>query len=87
MFLSGQALVRGPPPGTGDAAAARTALCWLVIPEKKRKQIPLTVNEARDGLVKRPQPWPAGPNGGRRDEVIYYQYRHERARRTLRGNR
>jgi len=31
------------------------------------------------------QPWPAGPNGGRRDQVIYYQYRHERARRTLRG--
>ena len=21
------------------------------------------------------QPWPAGPNGGRRDQVIYYQYR------------
>jgi hypothetical protein len=31
------------------------------------------------------QPWPAGPNGGHRDQVIYYQYRHDRARRTLRG--
>ncbi|MBA0083391.1 MAG: IS1634 family transposase, partial [Acidobacteria bacterium Pan2503] len=31
------------------------------------------------------QPWPAGPNSGGRDQVIYYQYRHERARRTLRG--
>jgi hypothetical protein len=31
------------------------------------------------------QPWPSGPNGGRRDQVIYYQYRHDRARRTLRG--
>jgi transposase len=31
------------------------------------------------------QPWPAGPNGGRRDQWIYYQYRHDRARRTLRG--
>jgi hypothetical protein len=31
------------------------------------------------------QPWLAGPNGGRRDQVIYYQYRHDRARRTLRG--
>jgi hypothetical protein len=31
------------------------------------------------------QPWPAGPNGGRRDQVIYYQYGHDRARRTLRG--
>jgi hypothetical protein len=31
------------------------------------------------------QRWPAGPDGGRRDQVIYYQYRHDRARRTLRG--
>jgi hypothetical protein len=31
------------------------------------------------------QLWPAGPGGGRRDQVIYYQYRHDRARRTLRG--
>jgi hypothetical protein len=31
------------------------------------------------------QPWPAGPGGGRRDQVIYHQYRHDRARRTLRG--
>jgi hypothetical protein len=31
------------------------------------------------------QPWPAGPGGGRRDQVICYQYRADRARRTLRG--
>jgi hypothetical protein len=31
------------------------------------------------------QQWPAGPDGGRREQVIYYQYRHDRARRTLRG--
>jgi hypothetical protein len=31
------------------------------------------------------QRWPAGPAGGRRDQVICYQYRHDRARRTLRG--
>jgi hypothetical protein len=31
------------------------------------------------------QPWPAGPNGGRRDQIIFCQYRHDRARRTLRG--
>ena len=31
------------------------------------------------------QPWPAGPRGDRRDQVIYYQYRHDRARRALRG--
>lgn len=31
------------------------------------------------------QPWPAGPNGGRRDQWIYYQHKADRARRTLRG--
>jgi len=31
------------------------------------------------------QPGPAGATGHRRDQVIYYQYRAERARRTLRG--
>ena len=37
-----------------------------------------------DGLILT-QPWPAGPKADRRDQVIYYQYRHDRARRTLRG--
>ncbi len=37
-----------------------------------------------DGLVLT-QPWPAGPADKRRDQVIYYQYKAERARRTLRG--
>jgi Transposase DDE domain len=31
------------------------------------------------------QPWPATEASGRRDKTIYYQYRHDRARRTLRG--
>jgi hypothetical protein len=31
------------------------------------------------------QPWPAGPTASRRDQVIYYQYKADRARRTLRG--
>jgi hypothetical protein len=31
------------------------------------------------------QPWPAGPKNERRDQWIYYQYRADRARRTLRG--
>jgi hypothetical protein len=31
------------------------------------------------------QPWPAGPKDRRRDQVIYYNYRADRARRTLRG--
>jgi hypothetical protein len=37
-----------------------------------------------DGLVLT-QPRPAGPRDRRRDEVVYYQYRADRARRTLRG--
>jgi Transposase DDE domain len=31
------------------------------------------------------QPWPAGPKDKRRDQWIYYQYKADRARRTLRG--
>jgi transposase len=31
------------------------------------------------------QPWPAGPKDKRRDQVIYYQYAADRARRTLHG--
>jgi hypothetical protein len=37
-----------------------------------------------DGLVLT-QPRPAGPRDRRRDEVVYFQYRADRARRTLRG--
>jgi DDE family transposase len=31
------------------------------------------------------QPWPASPTDKRRDQVVYYQYKSDRARRTLRG--
>jgi len=31
------------------------------------------------------QPWPAGPADKRRDQIIYYQYKADRARRALRG--
>lgn len=31
------------------------------------------------------QPWPAGPTDNRRDQVFYYHYKTDRARRTLRG--
>ena len=37
-----------------------------------------------DGLILT-QPRPAGPADKRRDEVVYYQYKSDRARRTLRG--
>jgi hypothetical protein len=37
-----------------------------------------------DGLTLT-QPWPGGANSTRHEQVIYYQYRAERARRSLRG--
>jgi Transposase DDE domain len=40
--------------------------------------------EVPDGLLLT-QPWPAGPADKRRDQLIYYQYTADRARRTLRG--
>jgi hypothetical protein len=40
--------------------------------------------EIPDGLTLT-QPWPGGPNSTRRDQVVYYQYRADRARRTLKG--
>jgi hypothetical protein len=43
-----------------------------------------TDQQPPDGLVLT-QPCPAGPKDQRRDQVIYYQYKHDRARRTLRG--
>jgi hypothetical protein len=56
-------------------------------------QIPYVISEwhannpgadVTDGLILT-QPWPAGPSDKRRDQVIYYQYRADRARRTLAG--
>jgi hypothetical protein len=40
--------------------------------------------EIPDGLTLT-QPWPGGWNDTRREQVIYYQYRADRARRTLAG--
>jgi hypothetical protein len=37
------------------------------------------------GNVPRLPDWPAGPKDKRRDQVIYYSYKADRARRTLRG--
>jgi hypothetical protein len=59
----------------------------------KIPDIPYVVDEWRrahpgeqmpDGLILT-QPRPAGPADKRRDEVVYYQYKTDRARRTLRG--
>jgi hypothetical protein len=41
-------------------------------------------DEIPDGRVFT-QPWPAGPADKRRDQVIYYQYKADRARRSRRG--
>jgi hypothetical protein len=56
-------------------------------------EVPCVVAEWHRGHPGEPVPdghiftqrWPAGPAGDRRDQVIYYQYRHDRARRALRG--
>jgi hypothetical protein len=53
---------------------------WVVA--KWRREHPS--EEIPDGHIFT-QPWPASPADKRRDQVIYYQYRHHRARRTLRG--
>ena len=37
-----------------------------------------------DGLILT-QPWPASPTDARRDQILYYQYSHDRARRTTKG--
>lgn len=37
-----------------------------------------------DGMIFT-QPWPAGPGGKRQDQMRYYQFKAERARRTLHG--
>jgi hypothetical protein len=56
-------------------------------------QIPYVIDEWRkhnpdtdtpDGLTLT-QPWPGGENSTRHAQVIYYQYRTDRARRTIRG--
>jgi hypothetical protein len=50
--------------------------------EQWRKKRP--GKDPTDGLILT-QPWPAGPTDRRRDQMIYYQYRADRARRSLRG--
>jgi Transposase DDE domain len=69
-------------------AAGLSFILGMRIPE-----VPYVVTEWRrehpgeqmpDGLILT-QPWPAGPADKRRDQVIYYQYKADRARRTLRG--
>ncbi len=51
---------------------------------RRRGRAALAGQEIPDGHIFY-QPWPAGPADQRRDQVIYYQYRADRARRTLRG--
>lgn len=73
---------------TAIEAAGLSFIFGMKIPD-----IPYVVTEWRrehpddqipDGLVLT-QPRPAGPTDKRRDQVVYYQYKHDRARRALRG--
>ncbi|WP_452607469.1 IS1634 family transposase, partial [Prauserella oleivorans] len=69
-------------------AAGLSFILGMKIPEipyivaEWRKAHPDT--EIADGQVFT-QPWPAGPTDKRKDQVRYYQYKHDRARRTLKG--
>jgi hypothetical protein len=56
------------------------AICYII--DAWRREHP--GEDIPDGHVFT-QPWPAGPKNDRRDQVIYYQYRADRARRTLHG--
>jgi hypothetical protein len=67
--------------GLGFILGNRIAHIPYVINEWRRENPGL---EVPDGLTLT-QPWPGGANTTRRDQVIYYQYRADRARRTLRG--
>jgi hypothetical protein len=69
------------PPGCRSSSARRSRTSPNVVKQWRREH---PGQDIPDGHIFT-QPWPAGPNAGRRDQVIYYQYRHDRARRTLRG--
>jgi hypothetical protein len=67
--------------GLGFILGNRIGHIPYVIDEWRRNNLDA---EIPDGLTLT-QPWPGGANSSRRDQVIYYQYRADRARRTLRG--
>ena len=76
----------------GNKTAIETAGLSFIL-GTKIPDLPYVVQEWRrhhpdqappDGLILT-QPWPAGPTDRRRDQVVYYQYRAERGRRTLHG--
>jgi Transposase DDE domain len=66
--------------GLGFILGNRFTHIPYVIEEWRREHLGTDIP---DGLTLT-QPWPPGPNSIRRDQVIYYQYRADRARRTLR---
>ena len=72
-------------------ALAGAGLSYII--GQKLPQVPHAITQWRrehpgqdphDGLVVS-QPWARGPVGQQVTEMIYYQYRHDRARRTLKG--
>lgn len=67
--------------GLSFILGARTPQAPYVISQWRREH---PAQEIPDKLILT-QPWPAGPTDKRRDQVIYYQYTADRARRTLHG--
>ena len=67
--------------GLSFILGAKTPDIPYVVAQWRRKH---PDEQVPDGLILT-QPRPAGPADKRRDEVIYYQYTHDRARRTLHG--
>src|SRR5207237_4970428 len=71
---------RSRPPACGSSSAPASPTCptsWT--------SGGATIPTSRSQTVRCIQPWPAGGKDKRRDQVIYYQYRTDRARRTLHG--
>ncbi|WP_460708022.1 IS1634 family transposase, partial [Myceligenerans halotolerans] len=67
--------------GLGFIIGARLPQMPHVIADWKRRH---PGQDLADGQIFT-QPWPAGPTDARSDHWYYYQYKHDRARRTLRG--
>ena len=70
-------------------AAGLSFILGARIPEVPLRRGPIWRREHPDQQIPDGQvsvrPWPAGGTDRRRDQIIYYQYRADRARRSLRG--
>jgi hypothetical protein len=69
------------PPDCRSSSACAPEIPYVI--SQWRKDHP--DEQVPDQLLVLTQPRPAGPSDKRRDEVVYYRYSADRARRTLRG--